>query len=48
MKRNAITTVMQVSLLLITLCYLTSCATHYKTDNHRPDKYKYRKAGRAW
>ncbi len=48
MKRTTINRVMQVSLLFVTMCYLTSCATRYKTDNHRPDKHKYRRAGRAW
>lgn len=40
--------ILQLAALLIILCHMASCAKIYKTDNRRPDKHKYRRAGRAW
>lgn len=34
--------------LLLLVVQLASCATTVHTDNRRPPKYRYQKAGRAW
>jgi hypothetical protein len=34
--------------LLILMVQFASCATMVHTDNKRPAKYRYQKAGRAW
>jgi hypothetical protein len=41
-------TIMKAAAALILLSTLASCAKHYNSDNKRPSRYHYRKAGRAW
>lgn len=48
MTRKTRIQLLQVSLLFVALCHLASCAKHYKTDNHRVDRFHYRKGGRSW
>jgi hypothetical protein len=40
--------ILQLAALLIIVGHLASCSKIFKTDNRRPDKHKYRRAGRAW
>jgi len=40
--------ILRIAALLLVLSQLAACAKHIHTDNKRPDKHHYRRAGRAW
>jgi hypothetical protein len=40
--------ILRAAALLLLTMQLASCITTVQTDNKRPPKYKYQKAGRAW
>lgn len=48
MKHFYVRNLFRAVAMLLVLSQLAACAHHYHTDNKRPDRYHYRKAGKAW